>query len=271
MRLASFIIITASTVLASAGCSSTPLVTAGAIATPGPPFLAELHTLTTIGSTVDPLNGDQNPYGLAIAPTSSGQVAAGDLIVCNFNDAANVQGNGSTIVGLAPLAGAAPFRIAQDARLRGCDAISLDPASGNIWSANLQANDVAIFSLSGTFLQKSPYTVNLPWGMIEGTLGNANVFYESNSADGTIERIVSANGLPAAETTIASGFSVNHGVPGTVLAPSGLTYNASIDTLYVVDANADRLVALAMPRRSRQTASSSAARASAGPRRPTRA
>jgi hypothetical protein len=39
-----------------------------------------------IGSTVDPRNGDQNPYGLAIAPTTTRLVIAGDLVVCNFND-----------------------------------------------------------------------------------------------------------------------------------------------------------------------------------------
>ncbi len=43
---------------------------------------------------------------------------------------------------------------------------------------------------------------------------------------------------------IASGFSVNAGVPGTVLAPTGLTYDATTDTLFVVDSNVNRLVAL---------------------------
>ena len=53
--------------------------------------------ITTIGSTVDPTNGDGNPYGLAIAPVSAGLLTAGDLVICNFNDSANVQGNGTTI------------------------------------------------------------------------------------------------------------------------------------------------------------------------------
>src|ERR1700730_7437972 len=49
--------------------------------------LAELTKTTTIGSTV-PSNGDQNPYGLDIAPANAGLLHRGDLVVGNFNDAA---------------------------------------------------------------------------------------------------------------------------------------------------------------------------------------
>ena len=36
--------------------------------------LSTAGTITTIGSTVDPMNGDQNPYGLAIAPATAGLI-----------------------------------------------------------------------------------------------------------------------------------------------------------------------------------------------------
>ena len=71
-------------------------------------------TITTIGSTVDPMNGDQNPYGLAIAPDTMGLLTAGDLVICNFNDSANVQGNGTTIEILNPAPGSTPTRMVQD-------------------------------------------------------------------------------------------------------------------------------------------------------------
>ena len=46
------------------------------------PYQAVIGSLaiTTIGSTVDPTNGDQNPYGLAIAPVTMGLLTAGDLV-----------------------------------------------------------------------------------------------------------------------------------------------------------------------------------------------
>jgi hypothetical protein len=65
---------------------------------------AFLHTLgkpTTVGSTV-PANGDVNPYGVAVVPTSTGSLVAGDVLVSNFNSKANVQGTGTSIVQVAP-------------------------------------------------------------------------------------------------------------------------------------------------------------------------
>src|SRR6202023_429973 len=88
------------------------------------PFIGKLK-ITTIGSTVDPMNGDSNPYGLAIAPITSGKMTAGDLIICNFNDKANVQGNGTTIEILHPTPGSKPIRMVQDPNLKGCSALAL--------------------------------------------------------------------------------------------------------------------------------------------------
>ena len=58
-------------------------------------------SLTQVASTV-PANGDVNPYGVAIVPASEGRLTAGDILVSNFNDKANVQGTGTTIVQVYP-------------------------------------------------------------------------------------------------------------------------------------------------------------------------
>ena len=42
---------------------------------------------------------------------------------------------------------------------------------------------------------------------------------------------------------IATKFPVNHGVPGTALAPSGLSYDRNIDTLYFADGQNNTIVA----------------------------
>ncbi len=148
-------------------------------------------TITTIGSTVDPRNGDQNPYGLALAPATAGLVTAGDLIVCNFNDGpTNTQGNGTTVIGLHPGPGSAPYRIAQDPSLRGCNALSI-AANGTIWTADDVANDTAIVSPSGTILaQSAPYSWAGPWGAaVASPPGNAVTVYVSNQIDGSIVRL----------------------------------------------------------------------------------
>jgi len=47
-------------------------------------------------------------------------------------------------------------------------------------------------------------------------------------------------------TTIATGFTINAGaVPGNILGASGLTYDSTNDTLFVVDSNENRVVAFA--------------------------
>jgi hypothetical protein len=64
-------------------------------------FLHRFHTVTKIASTV-PGNGDVNPYGVAVVPTSEGSLVAGDTLVSNFNSKANVQGTGTSIVEVSP-------------------------------------------------------------------------------------------------------------------------------------------------------------------------
>jgi hypothetical protein len=52
---------------------------------------------------------DVNPYGVAVVPASGGRLTAGDILVSNFNDKANVQGTGTTIVQLSPAGRASVF------------------------------------------------------------------------------------------------------------------------------------------------------------------
>src|SRR6516165_8442033 len=76
------------------------VVAAPALAASGT-FLGPLHKSGKIASTV-PASGDVNPYGVAVAPVSTGKLVAGDVLVSNFNDKANKQGTGKTIVEVSP-------------------------------------------------------------------------------------------------------------------------------------------------------------------------
>ena len=64
-------------------------------------FAGSLNKVSVVASTV-PGNGDVNPYGVAVAPTTTGRLVAGDVLVSNFNDGANLQGTGQTIVEVSP-------------------------------------------------------------------------------------------------------------------------------------------------------------------------
>ena len=72
-----------------------------ALASPGPSFIGQFRSLATIASTVPP-GGDINPYGIVVLSQTVGRLHAGDILVSNFNDRANEQGTGQTIVEISP-------------------------------------------------------------------------------------------------------------------------------------------------------------------------
>ena len=207
--------------------------------------LPTLATMSTVGSTIDPVEHGGNPYGLTVATATAGLITQGDFIVCNFNDGAtNTQGLGTTVIGLHPTAGAMPYRIAQSAQLQGCSSLTSLP-DGSIVATASQANATVLVTPSGTVT--TPFSADgfaEPWSVIYSTHAGEEVLYVSNVMTGAIDRITLNGDTQTAFTEIVTGFSTNKGAPGSISAPAGLTYDAAIDTLYVVDTNANRVVAL---------------------------
>jgi hypothetical protein len=226
--------------------------------------LAPTGAIPTVGSTVDPINGDQNPYGLVVAPATAGLITKGDLVVCNFNNltittttppSGNVQGAGTTIIGLHPGTGSKPYRIAQSADLLGCNALTMlpdDSISAAAWASNLNP----LVSATGTV--GKPFASDMfndPWGeaFVAATATQPAALYISNAPDnngvvavgGTIDRIsLDANDAQTSITEIVTGFC-SGGAPGAIFGPAGLTYDPASDTLYVVDTSSASVIALA--------------------------
>jgi hypothetical protein len=216
--------------------------------------LSKSGTITTIGSTIDPINGDQNPYGLTIAPATSGLIKAGDLVVCNFNDGpTNTQGLGTTIVGLHPTAGAKPYRIAQSPDLQGCNALTMlpdDSISAAAWLASLNPLVSAFGGIQQPFASDS---FAGPWGeayVAAAASAPAALYVSSapggatNGSAGTIHRISLDDDAQTSVADIATGFC-SSGAPGALFGPAGLTYDAGSDTLYIVDTSSNSVVAFA--------------------------
>ncbi len=244
-----------SAALTLSGCSSMSNYSSSTTTptTPAAPaaVIAQLATSTTIGSTVDPTNGDANPYGLTIAPITAGLMTAGDLIVCNFNDSKGNAGAGTTIVDLKPVAGSKPVRIAQDATLAGCNSLALSPGD-NIWAAAYTANDNPIFTTSGTLATSlaSNYPWMQPWGQVfasptlpAGSTATApKAFYITDAGDGSvIQSNITSAGLVF--NKIITGFPHSVSTTYGILAPAGLTYDPSSDTLYVVSSDTNSVLA----------------------------
>lgn len=207
--------------------------------------LPTLTTMTTIGSTLDPTEHGGNPYGLTVASVTAGLVTMGDLIVCNFNDGStNTQGLGTTVIGLHATAGAVPYRIAQSAQLQGCSSVTSLP-DGSIVATASQANATVLIAPSGAI--STPFSADVfaePWSSIYAAHAGNGFVYVSDVMTGAIDRLALNGDAQTSFTEIASGFSSNLGAPGSISAPAGLTYDAGNDTLYIVDTNANRVVAL---------------------------
>ncbi len=264
----------------SAACSGSsagttnPMDGGGSKETGGPPatpILGSLKTTNTIGSTIDPTNditidptgSATNPYGLVIAPESAGLMTAGDLLVCNFNNgpntvkgspAPNTQGQGTTLVGLHPVAsanaGGKPYHIAQSASLLGCSALSVFP-DDSIAATAFSASAVPVVASKGPVA--TPFAVDdleKPWSSAYAPAANGKpaALYVSN-ATGSINRItLDSSNAQTGFARIAAGFCVSGVVAGStdsLHAPSGLTYDSKIDTLYIVDTSSYSVVAFA--------------------------
>jgi hypothetical protein len=217
--------------------------------------------IAIVGSTVDPTNGDQNPYGLVVAPATAGLITKGDLVVCNFNNAATtanpggVQGTGTTIIGLHPGTGSKPYHIAQSADLLGCNAVTMlpdDSISAAAWSAAQNPNPlVSATGVVGTAFPNDTFAQ--PWGeaYVAATATQPAAIYVSNAPGGavnpggTVDRIsLDANNAQTSFTEILTGIC-SGGVAGAVFGPAGLTYDPASDTLYIVATSSDSVIALA--------------------------
>ncbi|HEY2684923.1 MAG TPA: hypothetical protein VGI93_15495 [Steroidobacteraceae bacterium] len=224
-----------------------------AMVTVSPSILAMLAAapITTIGP-VTAGNGDDNPYGLALAPATAGLITKGDLVVCNFNDAGQTEGNGTTIVGLHPQSGSMPYPIAQSAMLEGCNALAVlgdDSIAAAAWTAQSSPLVASNGTLNTPF---SNAAITAPWGeaYVPAQGSSAAALYISNAPGGSsyagagnVVRVMLNADAPTSITEIAKGFCTG-GAPGGIYGPAGLTYDASSDTLYVIDTASNSVIAL---------------------------
>ena len=177
-----------------------------------PAFVGPLHHITTLASTV-PANGDVNPYGVAVIPRSTGHLGRDNILVSNFNNKANVQGTGTTIVQITPHGHVSLF--AKVSRhLRGCPGgVGLTTAltvlrSGWVIVGSLPTKGGNV-SGSGCLIVldqwghvRETFTgrgINGPWDMTSADFGRVADLFVTNVLNGT----VAANGKVVHRGTVS--------------------------------------------------------------------
>jgi hypothetical protein len=210
-------------------------------------ILKKLTKDVVIGSTVDSGNGDEGPRALTIvAKKYHGVLVKGQLVVCNFEDSSGNAAAGTTIEALNPKPNSKPVRFFQSNLIKGCDGAAINPQDGVVYGAGLNSGKIVVISKTGkeekTYSGK--YVTDPFWDVATRPKQSFSPIYvfAGTTASGGILRISTGfygNGLA---TEVAKGFGVSGGSQAE-LAPSGLSYNQGLDTLYIVDGVTNTLVA----------------------------
>jgi len=238
-------------------------------------------SIAVVASTV-PTNGDVNPYGIAVVPKTSGALLKGNILVSNFNNSANLQGTGTTIVQISPSGTTSLFAHIDASSLPGpCPGgIGLTTAlvvlrSGWVIVGSLPTTDgTSATAQSGCLLVLDDHgnvwetfygsLINGPWDMTAWDAGSSADLFVTNVLNGTVagagkvvnsgtvtrlNLTITPGAAPALQsiTVIGSGFPQRTDPAAMVIGPTGLDLDAHAQTLYVADSLNNRIAAIPDP------------------------
>jgi hypothetical protein len=251
------------------------IVAAGIARAADSSFIGPLNTVTSVSTTV-PASGDVNPYGIARVPRTTGSLVEGRYLISNFNNCANAQGTGTTIVQIAPNGAFSLFATIDATKVACPGGIGLTTAlvalnSGLVivgslptsdgTSATAEAGCLIILDSKGNVIQSiSGHHINGPWDMtavdggpfvvlfvtnvLNGTVAaNGNIVY-----GGTVVRLLISvfDGKPQLldSTVVGTGFPERTDPAALVIGPTGLAFDNITGTLYVADSLDNRIAAI---------------------------
>jgi hypothetical protein len=235
-------------------------------------IIPNLPSTPNVSASTVPANGDVNPYGVAFVPhgfPAGGILRPGDVIVSNFNNSANLQGTGTTVVRVNP--NASPSLFFSDAAAPGFSTALGVLTKGFVLLGNLPSTDgsgvctpgpagqeenvgqgaLMVIDRFGRLVQTltSASLLNGPWDLTIHDFGAAADVFVSNAKTGTVTRLdilVGDGGvIVQKETQIASGYVHRCDAAAFVVAPTGVALDPGTDTLYVASAGDNRIFAVA--------------------------
>lgn len=218
---------------------------------------------TLVVSTIPP-SGDLNPYGVAFVPKGfpgGGKIHPDDILVSNFNNSANIQGTGSTIVTIHPNGTQTVF-------FQGPPGLGLSTALGVLRSGFVIVGNVPSTDGSGVCTQvdgqetgvgqgalrlldrhgevvrtiTSKQFLDGPWDLTIRDRGDRAAVFVSNVLSGTVTRLdleidQRCHDKDCVEvvrkTQIASGYLHRCDPAAFVIGPTGLALDEKRDILYV--------------------------------------
>jgi hypothetical protein len=247
----------------------------------GGSFTGSFSKTDRVASTV-PANGDVNPYGIAVVPRTTGTLVKSHILVSNFNNSANLQGTGTTIMDIAPEGTVKVFAQIDPSKLPGScpGGVGLTTAlvvlrSGWVIVGSLPTTDgTAATAKAGCLLvlnnrgrvvktlsgSRQGAAINGPWDMTAfdgeefAELFVSNVLNGTVAANGnvvnrgTVVRIVllldeDEGPRELVRTVVGSNFPERTDPAALVIGPTGLGLGED-GTLYVADTLGNRIAAI---------------------------
>jgi hypothetical protein len=209
-----------------------------------------LDSLQSITDSTIPSNGDLNPYGVAFVPEgfpAGPNIAAGDVLVSNFNASSGLEGTGTTIISMSPTGQQALFATS---RLIGLSTALGVFSRGFVIVGNLPVTypkgvstpgqgSLQIFDRNGHLVStlNDSTLLDSPWDLAINDHGSTAQVFVSNVISGTVTRLdfaVSGSAVRLiSKTRIAFGYG--HQLIAAIVAvgPTGLAYDPDRDILYV--------------------------------------
>jgi len=247
---------------------------------------AQAHSIREIASTI-PSDGDVNPYGIAVVPSSTGTLVQGNFLISNFNNSSNLQGTGTTIVQITPSGGFSLFAQIDPTKLPGpCPGgVGLTTALAVLktgWvivgslpttdgmSDTAQAGCLLVLDSSGNVVETFYGSlINGPWDMAASDNGSTASLFVTNVLNGTVaaagqvvnqgtvvrlDLTISKGARPNLQsmTVVGSGFSERTDPAALVIGPTGVglsgdDYDGGRQVLYVADSLNNRVAAISNP------------------------
>ncbi len=245
------------------------------------PFLAKFTSVSKLGST-EAANGDVNPYGIVIVPSTVGKLQAGTLLISNFNAKESAkehgQGTGTAIVQVSTTGKVSLFATIDAKTLPGpcpggvglTTALNILPGgyvvvgslpTTNGRSATAKYGCLIVLDSEGKTVKTiAAKDIQGPWDSTAKSEGAKTTLFISNALNGgaakgihkidnsTVLRIElesGANQPPKvlSETVIADGIPWVNSAEALVLGPTGLAL-ASNGTLFVASTEDNKILAI---------------------------
>jgi hypothetical protein len=223
-----------------------------------------------------------NPYGVVRVPQSKGLLVQGDILVSNFNNSANLQGTGTTIVQIAPngtttlfaqidptnlpspCPGGVGLTTALSVLRSGWVIVGSLPTTDGT-SATAQAGCLLVLDRWGNVVETFYGSlINGPWDMTALDQGSTVDLFVTNVLNGavaaggsvvhggTVTRLTLTGlfgAMPSLQaiTVIGSGFPERTDPAALVIGPTGVALSGNADTLYVADSLSNRIAAIPDP------------------------